>query len=93
LQQKKDKNKEDEDLNFFKSLLPHIRRFSAYDKMEYRMKVMKLTQDFLESSENPYPFTSNNFQSTATSFYNEAERNFNLSESDPNLFRTFHSFK
>lgn len=38
---------EDEDLNFFKSLLPHVRTFSAYDKMEYRIKIMKLNQDFL----------------------------------------------
>lgn len=45
---KEEKEEEDEDLNFFKSLLPHVRTLSAYDKMEYRMRVMKLTQDFLK---------------------------------------------
>ena len=49
-QQKKSKKEEeeDEDLNFFKSLLPHVRSLSAYDKMEYRMKIIKLTQEFLK---------------------------------------------
>nr|CAH7712235.1 unnamed protein product [Callosobruchus chinensis] len=43
---------EDEDLNFFKSVLPHIRSLSPYDKMDYRIKIMKLTQEFLTPSQN-----------------------------------------
>nr|CAH7712238.1 unnamed protein product [Callosobruchus chinensis] len=43
---------EDEDLNFFKSLLPHIRNLSPFDKMDYRIKIMKLTQEFLTSGQN-----------------------------------------
>ncbi|KAL1506356.1 hypothetical protein ABEB36_005736 [Hypothenemus hampei] len=43
---------DDEDLNFFKSLLPHVRTFSPYDKMEYRMKVLKITQAFLKPCES-----------------------------------------
>ncbi|XP_071055239.1 uncharacterized protein [Onthophagus taurus] len=52
LEQNRNKNEDDEDLNFFKSLLPHVRTFSAYDKLEYRMRIMKLTQEFVKPSEN-----------------------------------------
>ncbi|KAI4465749.1 cyclic nucleotide phosphodiesterase [Holotrichia oblita] len=41
LEQKR--NKTNEDLNFFKSLLPDVKTFSAYDKLEYRMRIMKVT--------------------------------------------------
>lgn len=47
----KSSSKEDKDLNFFKILLPHVRTFFAFDKIEYRMRVMKLTQGFLKPRE------------------------------------------
>nr|XP_012230427.1 PREDICTED: transcription factor Adf-1-like [Linepithema humile] len=45
------KANEDDDLNFFRSLLPHINTLSSYDKMSYRIKILKVTQDFLTSSD------------------------------------------
>lgn len=69
LEQKRNKKEEDdEDMNFFKSLLPHVKTLSAYDKLEYRMRIMKLTQDFLQR------------ETTARDFYNATELNLNLSD-------------
>ena len=39
--------RDDEDLNFFKSLLPHVSKLSPLDKMAYRMRVLQVTQEFL----------------------------------------------
>lgn len=44
------KDEDDEDLNFFKSLLPHVRRMSSLQKLEYRMQVLKLTKQFRAGS-------------------------------------------
>ncbi|VEN49545.1 unnamed protein product [Callosobruchus maculatus] len=43
---------EDEDMNFFKSLLPHVRNLSPYEKIDYRLKIMKLTLDLLTPNQN-----------------------------------------
>lgn len=45
---KKTDEEEDEDLAFFKSLLPHVKKLSAYDKMSYRMQILRTTQEFLK---------------------------------------------
>lgn len=46
------KAEEDDDMNFFKSLMPHVKTFSSYNKMEYCMKIIKVTPDFLKSTTN-----------------------------------------
>lgn len=97
LEQKNKKNNEDEaDLDFFKSLLPHVRTLSPYDKLEYRMRVMKLTQEFVQpSGENTLNFneastSSAGQQNTARRFYNSAERLLNLS-GESQLFNPLNS--
>ncbi|XP_044760300.1 uncharacterized protein LOC123317754 [Coccinella septempunctata] len=48
LHQKRPKIDDDdnEDLNFFKSLLPHLKSLSSHDKLEYRIKLLRVTQEF-----------------------------------------------
>lgn len=96
LKEKRAKREEDdEDLNFFKSLLPHVTKFSAYDKMEYRIRVMKITQELLNptrstasaSSDYPDYFTSTeNITESPTLriYYENADTRFSLPESVPN---------
>lgn len=99
LEQKRNTTEEDEDLMFFKSLLPYVRKMSAYEKLEYRMKVMKLTQEFINPNQNShatenttksnsYDTTSRSHHSAARNFYNDAETHLNLSE-PPDLYNAF----
>ncbi|XP_066251338.1 uncharacterized protein [Euwallacea similis] len=46
---RKYESEDNEDLNFFKSLLPHVMLMPALDKMDYRIKVIRLTQEFLRN--------------------------------------------
>ena len=48
MEQKREKIEDDEDLNFFKSLLPHVKSLSSCEKLEYRMQVLKLTQEVIK---------------------------------------------
>lgn len=103
LQNKKIRNDEyDEDLNFFRSLLPHVRTLSAYDKMEYRMRVIKITQEFLRPTQSIIPatrnidsssYTQNSFISetvTARNYYDNAESHLNiLPPSGTDSFQSF----
>ncbi|RZF41082.1 hypothetical protein LSTR_LSTR002714 [Laodelphax striatellus] len=45
---------DDEDLNFFKSLLPHIKKLQPLAKLQYRMKVMEVTHDFVKSAKSSH---------------------------------------
>lgn len=49
---KKYKNNIDDndDLNFFKSLVPHVRNMSSSQKILYRMKILEVTNTFINSS-------------------------------------------
>lgn len=88
LEQKRSRKEEDdEDLNFFKSLLPHVKTFSAFDKLEYRMRVMKITKDFLQKDATLLPLVNNadadgssfsGYQPTVASYYNAAGSNLTL---------------
>ncbi|XP_017467134.1 PREDICTED: uncharacterized protein LOC108359683 [Rhagoletis zephyria] len=42
---------DDEDLSFFNSLLPAVRKFSAVDKLDYRMMILQVTRNFLTKTE------------------------------------------
>ncbi|XP_054729109.1 uncharacterized protein LOC129238095 [Anastrepha obliqua] len=44
------KDKDDEDLSFFKSLLPHLKNITSLHKLEYRMKVLQLTHELVNKS-------------------------------------------
>uniref|UniRef100_A0A0K8V1Z9 BESS domain-containing protein n=1 Tax=Bactrocera latifrons TaxID=174628 RepID=A0A0K8V1Z9_BACLA len=41
------KDEDDEDLCFFKSLLPHVKNMSSSDKIQYRIKVLQLTHEWI----------------------------------------------
>ena len=60
LENKKVQNVEDEDINFFKSLLPNITNLSSYDKMSYRIEILKITQEFMIQSTNACTNTNTN---------------------------------
>ena len=60
LENKKVQNVEDEDINFFKSLLPNITNLSPYDKMSYRIEILKITQEFMIQSTNACTNTNTN---------------------------------
>lgn len=38
---------DDEDLNFFKSLVPHIRTIPSYEKISLRIKIMQCIQEYI----------------------------------------------
>ncbi|XP_017467135.1 PREDICTED: uncharacterized protein LOC108359684 [Rhagoletis zephyria] len=42
---------DDEDLSFFNSLLPAVRKFSTVDKLDYRMMILQVTRNFLTKTE------------------------------------------
>nr|CAI5856833.1 unnamed protein product [Callosobruchus analis] len=60
---------EDGDLNFFKSVLPHIRNLPLQDKIDYRIKIMKLTRNFIAPNANmshPTATASSNVKPSST---------------------------
>jgi hypothetical protein len=53
----KQKTEEDDDLNFFKSILPHLKHLTPFEKMSYRMKILQVTQEFVKNTSQPHPCT------------------------------------
>jgi hypothetical protein len=49
----KQKTEEDDDLNFFKSILPHLKHLTPFEKMSYRMKILQVTQEFVKNTSQP----------------------------------------
>jgi hypothetical protein len=54
---------EDEDLNFFKSILPHLKHLTPFEKMSYRVKILQVTQEFVKNTSQPQPSTSHDTHS------------------------------
>jgi hypothetical protein len=63
----KQKTEEDEDLNFFKSILPHLKHLTPFEKMSYRVKILQVTQEFVKNTSQPQPSTSHD---THSQFHN-----------------------
>lgn len=92
LQEKKQKLPEDdEDMCFFKSLLPHVKHLTPEQKLDYRMKVMKITQDAIKPTtftqvsgswqyNAPSTEACTQQQATARLYYNSAGTNILLTE-------------
>lgn len=82
LEEKKSKSAElvkDEDLAFFKSLLPHVRKISAMEKLSYRMKILEITKTFVNPAVSIGSKDNNTYKSTVVN--NSAARNMNETSS------------
>ncbi|KAL1487721.1 hypothetical protein ABEB36_015628 [Hypothenemus hampei] len=40
---------EDEDIGFFKTLVQHLKTLSIFDKLSYRMEIIKITQKYINN--------------------------------------------
>lgn len=54
------KDEDDEDLCFFKSLLPHVKNMSSSDKIKYRIKVLQLTHEWINPKTVYIEYTNEN---------------------------------
>ncbi|KAL1516321.1 hypothetical protein ABEB36_000240 [Hypothenemus hampei] len=45
---KKKRSFKDEDVTFFKTLVPHIKELSTIDKLSYRAEIIKITQKYIQ---------------------------------------------
>jgi hypothetical protein len=59
----KQKTEEDEDLNFFKSILPHLKHLTPFEKLSYRVKILQVTQEFVKNTSQFQPSTSHDTHS------------------------------
>lgn len=81
IEDKRLQSADDDDMNFFRSLLPHIKKLTPYEKMSYRMEILKVTKDFMKpgnqsnATSNPPSISGDNNSAvthshTAKTYYN-----------------------
>lgn len=71
---------DDEDLNFFRSIVPHIRDLSSYEKLSLRIKVLECIREFKHQNQQQQQTQTVKVNDSGVKKNNNSEKNENNKE-------------